>query len=350
MSRLLHGTLLATLLAVVLPAQDKPAPASPPQNQQQGQQEPSPTGDDLFKPFDRAAYVAHMQQLGASSAQLQAFDKAAAEVGVGRAADDLLRSLQPQYDAAVKLSEAGDPKAALELTKLLAASTDVLVQGHLRYHLARVFLDGDDPERAVETLNDYLKKNTNCTPLDDEVVFFYAQALAEVPMPQEARDVFRAFLRWFPAASERYRATANQRAQELDSQLDSDLHGLADGMKKVTRDLKKQETGKPTQEQQKKFVTKLDELIELYEQKEKQGGPPSGNQRSSSPATHSALVEGEARIGSLGKVANVADRWGDMKDKDRKQIEAEVQNGLPPQYKKMLEEYYKRLGTSGGDK
>ena len=37
-----------------------------------------------------------------------------------------------------------------------------------------------------------------------------------------------------------------------------------------------------------------------------------------------------------------------MKDKDRKAIEAEVQNNLPPQYKKMLEEYYKKLGTGDG--
>ena len=42
----------------------------------------------------------------------------------------------------------------------------------------------------------------------------------------------------------------------------------------------------------------------------------------------------------------VADRWGDMKQKDREKIESEVQTNLPPQYRKMLEEYYKRLGTS----
>lgn len=303
-------------------------------------------GDILFKPFDRAAFEAHCTQLGATAAQLQVFAKELADIGAGRAGDDLLRAWNPGYDTAVKLSEGGDPRAALELTKLLTATEDKVLQGHLRYHLARVFLDGDDPERAIVVLEDYLKKNANCTPLDDEVVFFYAQALAELPSPEAARDVFRAFLKWFPAASERYRATAHQRAQELDSQLDSDLHKLADGMKKVTRELKKQQTAKPTQDEQKGLVTKLDELIEYYEKLEKQkSGAPNGNQRSMAPANKSGLPEGAARIGNLNKITTLTDRWGDMKDKDRKAIEAEVQNNLPPQYKKMLEEYYKKLGS-----
>ena len=38
-----------------------------------------------------------------------------------------------------------------------------------------------------------------------------------------------------------------------------------------------------------------------------------------------------------------------MKDRDREKIEAEVQNSLPPQYRKMLEQYYKKLGT-GSDR
>jgi hypothetical protein len=340
---LLAHALLGAALFAASPMAQQPAGQAPAEQGAQGQD------DGLFKPFDRAAYEAHCKQLGASDAQLQAFGQQIAELGVARAADNLMRALNGQFDAAVKLSETGDPRAALDLAKLLSGSSDEFVQAHLRYHLARVFLDGDDPERAIQVLEEYLKKNSNKTPLDDEVVFFYAQALAETPSPEAARDVFRAFLKWFPNASERYRATAHQRAQELDNQLDSDLHKLADGMKKVTRDLKKQDTGKPTQDKQKEFVTKLDELIAMYEELEKKkSGPPSGNQQSSSPANKSGLPEGAARVGNLNKITSLTDRWGDMKDKDRKAIEAEVQNNLPPQYKKMLEEYYKKLGTGDG--
>ena len=88
----------------------------------------------------------------------------------------------------------------------------------------------------------------------------------------------------------------------------------------------------------------------MYEEMERQaGGPPSGNGPSSNPATQSGLPEGDGSVGQLNKRPTLADRWGDMKDRDRKKIEAEVHNSLPPQYRKMLVPFYTKLGT-GSDK
>ncbi len=316
----------------------------------QGEQDPPAVVQSPFQPFDRAAYEARAKKLGATDAQLQAFAQDLAELGPARAGDKLMRTLRPTFDAAVKLSEDGDPKAALALAQVAAAETDSALGAHARYHLARVFLDGDDPERAVEILNDYLKNNINTSPLDAEAAFFYAQALAEIPLPDLALPRLRAFLQWFPDASERFRATAQQRIGELETQQESRLHNLADRMKKVTRDLKKQKTNDPIQVEQKEMTEELQELIEIYEEQERQSsGPPNGNGPSNAPANQSSLTEGEGRIGNLEKRVSLNDRWGDMKDKDRKEIESAVQNNLPPQYRKLLEEYYKKLGT-GGDK
>jgi len=122
-------------------------------------------------------------------------------------------------------------------------------------------------------------------------------------------------------------------------------------MKKTTRDLKKRKTDKPIQVDQEGYIEQLQELIEMYEEMEKQsGGPPSGNGPSSAPATESKLPDGEATVGTLNKKPTLADRWGDMKDRDREKIEAEVQNSLPPQYRKMLEQYYKKLGAGTGNR
>lgn len=343
-------TLLALLLAAA-PAQD-PAGQAPARAPQGGAAQGTTQGQGVqnpFTPFDRAAFEAHVRKAGANDQQMAAFAQQVGELGITRAADNLMRALHPTFHAAVERSEAGDPVAALALTQVLAATTDPVLQGHVRYHLARVFLDGDDPDRAVEVLNDYLKQNINKTPLDAEAAFFYSQALAEIPLPELAVPRFRAFLQWFPDASERFRAVAQQRIQELLNQQDSRLHLLADGMKKTKRDLRKQKTDEPVQVDQLSYIEQLNELIKMYEEMEKQsGGSPSGNGPSSGPANSSALVEGEARIGALDKKTAVADRWGNMKDKDREKIEADVQNTLPPQYRKMLEEYYKKLGTGDG--
>jgi len=304
-----------------------------------------------FKPFDRARFETQVQKLGATPEQVAAFGKQVEEFGLSRAADQLVRAAVPTFGAAVKLQEANDPAAALELTKVLAATTDPLLQAHLRYHLAQVFLDSDDPERSVEVLNDYLQQNINHSALDAEAAFFYSQSLAEIPLPELAVPRFRAFLQWFPEASERFRSAAHQQILELERQQESRLHELADGMKKTTRDLKKRKTDKPIQVDQEGYIEQLQELIEMYEEMEKQsGGPPSGNGPSSAPATESKLPDGEATVGTLNKKPTLADRWGDMKDRDREKIEAEVQNSLPPQYRKMLEQYYKKLGAGTGNR
>ena len=349
--RLLRTLLAGGLLALAAVAQE-PGPQDP------GKGAATPAAplpvvppiavQNPFQPFDRAKFEASCKQLGASAEQVKTFGARIDEVGLARAADDLVRAAAPAFDAAVKLHEANDPEAAVALTKVLAATQDPLLQAHVRYHLARLFLDSDDPEHAIQTLNDYFEHDINRSPLDAEAAFFYAQALADIPMPEQALPRFRAFLQWFPDASERFRSAAHQRMGEIERQQESRLHELANGMQKTTRDLKKQRTGKPVQVDQEGYLTELQKLIEEYEEKEKKSsGPPSGLGPSSNPASESALVEGEGTVGNLNKRPSMADRWGDMKDADREKIAAKVQKGLPPQYQKMLEEYYKKLGKAG---
>ncbi len=331
----LPALLLGALLSGGVVAQEDP-PVPVPQGTV-----PSP-----FLPFDRARFEAAARQLGATDAHLQAFAQAIGEVGLSRAADDLLRAAQPSYDAAVKRYENGDQGAALELTKVLAATKDSLLQAHVRHTLARVFLDSDDPEAAVEVLNDYLTENVNLSPLDAETAFFYSQALAEIPLPELAIPRLRAFLQWFPDASERLRSAAHQMVRELEQQQGSQLHQLADQMKKTTRDLQKKKTGEPVQLDQEKYIEQLDQLIEMFEERESQASGGGGN----SPAQSSTLRGGEGKVADLKTDRQPsADRWLPMRDAERKKIEAEVQNGLPPKFRKMLEKYYKKLGTAPGN-
>ena len=304
-----------------------------------------------FLPFERAKFEVACRALGATEAQLGRFGAEAADVGLARAADDLMRAVSPALAAACKRRDDGDPEAAVALAQVLADAKEPALRAHARYHLARLFVDGDEPELAIRALNDYFAQDLNVSPLDGEAAFFYAQALADVPMPEHALPRFQAFLQWFPDASERFRAAAQQRIGELARQQESRLHELADGMQRTTRDLRKQRTGKPVQVDQEGYLEQLNQLIEEFEQRESQSsGAPSGNQPSANPANQSQLPEGEGNVGDLEKRPSLADRWGDMKDADREKIAAKLQKGLPPQYQKMLEEYYKKLGKGGGRK
>lgn len=303
--------------------------------------------ENPFKPFDQARFEKAARELGATELQVKTFAEEAEEIGVARAADDLLRKAVPAFDKAVLAAQDNDPKAALLLASLLVETKSQVLHAHVRYHMARLFLESDDPERAIDVLNEYLEHNLNQSPLDGEAAYFYAQSLAEIPMLEAAIPRFRAFLAWFPNASERLRSAAHQRVLELERQQESRLHMLADGMKKTTRDLRKQKTDKPVQLDQEKYLEELDQLIEEFKEKESQSqGPASGLGPSSNPADSSALPGGEGTVGKLNNKPSLADRWGDMRDSDRKKIMADVQNKMPPQYQKMLEDYYKKLGKA----
>jgi tetratricopeptide (TPR) repeat protein len=302
------------------------------------------TSENPFRPFDRAAFEAHLTSLGATAEQLAQFATAVADGSVDLAADSLLRSLVPALAAAANASENGEPKAALELAKLAAETQDPFVRAHARYHLGRTMVDNDDPEAAAEVLGDFLRHDRNRTPLDAEVAFFFASALADIPSRESAIAAFSDYLALFPEAPERFRAVAAQRRAELEAQFENALHELADEMQRTERDLKKSKTGQPTQDRQKEIVEQLQKIIEqMEEQEKKSSGAPSGNGPSMNPASKSALPEGAGRVGTLGKAPPAGDRWTRVKDRERDEVNVDIQAKLPERYRKLLEQYYDRL-------
>ena len=300
-----------------------------------------------FTPFDQAAFETHLSKRGVTEEQLAVFRQEVEEDSVAIAADSALRALFPDYDKAVGLAEDGEPRAALDLTKVLSATSDAFLRAHCRYHLGRVFLDGNDPEQAVEVFAEYLRQDRNRSPLDGEVLYFYAHALADIPAPALAGQALRSFLEFFPDAPERYIASAMQQIGELEAQV-GPLHEIADVMKGCERRIRKTKTGKQTQDDQQSVILKLETILEEMIEKEKQSsGAPSGLGQPSAPAANSAAPPGQTRIGSLKKTPGVAGKWGNMKDRDREAIETDLQTKLPGHYQRMLEEYYRKLNAGG---
>lgn len=308
-------------------------------------QEPA-AAQSPFKPFDQGVFETAMKQAGASEAQLEAFRARVTEESAAAATEQLLQELHVDYAAAAQQAAAGEPIAALSLAKLLAATSDPFLKAHARYRLGRVFLDADDPDRAVDIFSEYLRESINRTPLDAEAVFYYAHALAAVPMPEDAVSVFAAFLQHFPNAPERFVAAAVQQRAELETQVDSPLHNIADIMKNCERRIRRTDTGKETQDRQQQVITQLEKIIEEIEKREKSGGAPGGN-NPNNPAKKSALPGGASKVGNLGKANTVVERWGLMKDRDREAIENDLQTKLPGRYRQLLQDYYKRLNAGG---
>ena len=301
----------------------------------------------VFEPFDQAKFETHMQGRGVTERQIATFRKNVEEESTKHAVNDLLLASFKDYREAVDLSEKADPRAALELTKVLEGNDDPYVKAYARFELAQFFLASDDPERAAEILREFVGANLNMTPLDSEAIYFYGSALAMIPDRELAVRFFASFLREFPDAPERLRSSAAQIKAELEQQ-EGMLHDISDVMRFCQRKIRKTSTGKATQEKQKMVIEELQKIIEMMEKKEKQGGAPGGP-GGINPATESKLPPGAATKGPLKKAPpKVAAKWGGLKPSERKAIEAELNGKMSPRYKKMLEDYYKKLGKSGG--
>jgi hypothetical protein len=123
---------------------------------------------------------------------------------------------------------------------------------------------------------------------------------------------------------------------------------IADKMAGVTDQLNRNETGKPVQTEQKAIVRDLDELIAALEKKyeENNGGISSANPRRG--LRDSIIVRGPGGMGTLVDPKDTDGNWGQLSSPERDRILQSMSEGFPPEYRTVLERYYRRLADEKG--
>jgi hypothetical protein len=119
--------------------------------------------------------------------------------------------------------------------------------------------------------------------------------------------------------------------------------GIANKMTVVVEDLGKKQTGKPVQGEQKEIVRDLDELIASLE---KQCAACRGGIARNRPTRGMPDSNIHAGNGEMGPQINPADGgkdWGKLSDRERDRILQSMSEGFPPEYRTVLERYYRRL-------
>ena len=114
-------------------------------------------------------------------------------------------------------------------------------------------------------------------------------------------------------------------------------------MADVTDELNRKETGKPVQTEQKAIVSELDRLIASLEKEcEKcKGGLKDPYARTG--MKDSRISRGPGGIGTLVDPADSAKDWGKLSERERDRILQSMSEGFPPEYRTVLERYYRRL-------
>ena len=123
---------------------------------------------------------------------------------------------------------------------------------------------------------------------------------------------------------------------------------IAAKMAGVTDELNRIQTGKPVQTEQKAIVSDLDELIASLE---KECENCRGGVKSNNPKTgmrDSMISRGTGGIGTLVDPAETGKDWGKLSGRERDRILQSMSEGFPPEYRTVLERYYRRLAEEKG--
>lgn len=118
---------------------------------------------------------------------------------------------------------------------------------------------------------------------------------------------------------------------------------IATKMAVVTDELNKTETGPPVQTEQKAIVRDLDELIASLE---KQCQACRGGVKRNNPnrgMADSTISSGTGGIGTLLNPGDLGKDWGKLSGRERDRILQSMSEGFPPEYRTVLERYYRRL-------
>lgn len=120
------------------------------------------------------------------------------------------------------------------------------------------------------------------------------------------------------------------------------ISAVSTRMTGVAGELAKTKTGEPVQTEEKAIVRDLDELIAALE---KECANCRGMKRNNPtrPMADSMIRSGTGGIGSLVDPKESNKDWAKLSGRERDRILQSMSEGFPPEYRLVLERYYRRL-------
>lgn len=121
------------------------------------------------------------------------------------------------------------------------------------------------------------------------------------------------------------------------------MSAISTKMTTVVGDLAKPETGSAVQDRQKTIVRDLDELIASLEQECEacRNGMKRNNPKIGMP--DSMISRGTGGVGALVDPQQSEKDWAKLSSRERDRILQSMSEGFPPEYRQVLERYYRRL-------
>jgi tetratricopeptide (TPR) repeat protein len=281
----------------------------------------------------------------------------------------LWKENRPLLDRLGKTFELGDPEAAKLLhqardpsapppTSLPAILKDAQRPAFFRANLALAYAKILSERRIYEEALDALKAVKVENTVDPSSYLFY-KAVAEhaLLLKKEADETILRLLDDVVDAPERHKMVAVLMHFDMRNWRDKDLGWIARKMNNIERRLDLSRGGPKTQKMQKEVVMRLDEIIKQLEKdcdcnggncpNGGNGSKPGANTRSSSPQQDSfgGTGSGPGNVDPK-KLKEMAAQWGKLPERERAKAMAELTKDLPPRYREVIENYFKKLASS----
>ncbi len=116
---------------------------------------------------------------------------------------------------------------------------------------------------------------------------------------------------------------------------------IAGKMAGVVDNLGRKQTGEPVQAEQKEIVSDLDALIASLEREAQ--NTRGGIKKKGPGMADSTIARGTGEMGGLVAADEGGKDWGKLSDRERDRILQSMSEGFPPEYRTVLERYYRRL-------
>lgn len=184
------------------------------------------------------------------------------------------------------------------------------------------------------------------------LIFFRAVAQHQLINKTDAVANLNLLLENESELPKRYEQVTRLMLADLEPFKPDSLDEVARLMEDIRRRQEFYRSGKKVREEEDDVVKKLDKLIEEMEkqaekmkqqqQQQQQQQQDQQQQQQSNPAQQSKLKGGKAE-GEVDRKNLKGGQWGDVAPSDRAAAMAELAKDLPPHYRELIEEYFRRI-------
>ena len=240
-----------------------------------------------------------------------------------------------------KLGAEGWLKIRSDMLRELERERDRLLRQTIRTHFARQLTRC---RLYDEALVEFAKLDVESSLVPEQLLFYRATAEHQLLKTEACLKSVNRLLENESKLPRRFQMLAKMMEGDLKPLKEDSLNEVARLMRDVRRRQSFYRSGKIVRDEEKLVMDKLDRIIkkvEMQMQQQQQGA--SGSKSAQRPLDHSKRAEGigDGEVGSKAQLEGGA--WGNLPPAKRAAALAEMAKDLPPHYRSVIEEYFRKL-------